>query len=209
MIILQEVVVVTTPGLHHEAVLHIHHEGVLHIQVGLVPLIIRAMAVLHIRVKVVPHIVAVHPVATETTMGIGIIHHQAEISAIITITHLLCVQVAAVTGHHILGVVWILHQVITMTDMDPLHPHIAMIGVPHLHLMDIILPLLLLKEVVVDIMVVVVMVVTVVVMVVTEVALLPLLLHHITIPRGGTEHLKTIFANFVVKLSFTFIVHVC
>ena len=184
--------------IHHEGVLHIHHGGVLHIQVGLVPPIIRAMAVLHIRVKVAPHIEAVHLVATEIAMDTEIIHHhrQAEISAIITITHPLCVQVVVVAmGHHILGVVWILHQLITMIDMDPLHHHIAMTGVPHPHLMDILLIiiLLLLKEGAVDIMVVVVMVVT-------EVGLLPL--HHITIPSGGTEHLETIFANFVVKLYY-------
>lgn len=183
MTILQEAaMVVMTPG-HHEVV-------VLHIKAGVVPPIIRAMVVLHIRVGVALHIGAVlhigaaDLVATETVMGTEIVYYRIEI--LVIMVHQ-CVQVEVMGYHHILGVVWILHQVITMTGMGPHHHHIAMIEAHHTH--THILPLLL--EEVVDIMVVD--------MVITGAALF-LLLHHTITPKGGTE---TFFANFVVTLLFT------
>ena len=160
----------------------------------------------HIRVEVSQHTGAVDLVATETVTDTEIIHHRRVEVLVITIHQ--CVRVE-VTGRHLLGA-WNLHQLTTMTDMHPRHHHTAMTGSHHPHLMDMhLLPKE--GEEVADIMTMgmVVMEVGVVteVEVVTEVGVL-LHLHHIIIPRGGTEQLRdSFFANFVVN--FTFTLHMC
>ena len=156
--------VVMIPGLHHKVVLRIKAGAVL-------PIII-VKAIFHIRVKVTMDTEVVDPVATKTVMDTGIVHHTVEILVILINQ---CGQVKVI-GHHILGV-WNLHQLITTTDTQH---HVTMIGACHPLLMGThLLPKK--GEEVVDI--------KVVGMIVTGVGL-PLYLHYIITPRGGTEHLE-------------------
>lgn len=198
MTILQEAVMVAiAPGLHHGIHIRVEevHRGVVVVAVVVVlgavvevhP-IIKAMVVLRIRVEVTLDTgavdLAVTETAIETVMGTEVIHHRRLEILAITILHQ-CVQAEEVMGHRIPGALWNLHRLTIMTDMHHLHHRIVMIGARLPHLMDTHLLLPEEEVVVVDIMVET--------MVVTEVALHLLLLHHIITPRGGTEHLETIF----------------
>lgn len=192
MIILQgAVVVVMIPDLHHEADLHhvvVPHRVAPPGVVALPGVAVLPIINLHIRVEVSQHTGAVGLVATETVTDTEIIHHHLR-AEILVITIHRCVQVE-VTGRHIQGA-WNPRQLTTMTDMQqhPLHRHTAMTGAHHPHLMDMhLLPKE--GEGVVDIMAVGMAVMEV--EAVTEVGLL-LHLHHIIIPKGGTEQLETVF----------------
>ena len=174
--------VVMIPGLHHKVVLRIRAGAVL-------PIII-VKAIFHIRVKVTMDTEAVDPVATKTVMDTGIVHHTVEILVILINQ---CGQVKVI-GHYILGV-WNLHRLITTTDTHLLQYYITMIGAHHPLLMGTYL-LPEKGEEVADI--------KVVGMIVTGVGL-PLYLHYIIIPRGGTENLEIIFCY----LCSDFIMYVC